>query len=707
KTVPDNAQKLTKALYQIVSAGYDGAEAMKILRTSTELAVASVTDTFTAADTLTYVMNAYGKAAGTAAEISDKLFTIIKLGKVKMEELGPTISMVTGLAAQAGLSFNELAAMYAEAVKKMSPHIVSTGIRGIITAMLRVSKGEGEAADKARELGIEFDIAALKSKGFKQILSDIIEKTKGNEAALMSLFPNVRGLIGLLAIMTDEGEGFNKTLAEIENSLGATDKAFKTMVDTTENQLAILRNNVMAKLKPLGDSLLKQMNNIASGINIAMSGANDELSKLARSYSELTDTLQRKQGRIDDLIKTVEDLRSKTELTKTETIELEAAERALGVYFPILGKAAEDAADSIDVLTLAKEGTIDLSIRIMELGLEQAKIEMRRADLNKELYDRNEDEGNKEIRRIKKQIKAEEELTEFILTGGEKGLFKQEQLNDMMEIRLKDNVEYLKLTNELSIATEKMALEEDQLILNQEKSRIEVDALTESLENLKKTREKPVIIPKTETGEPPKEPAIIPALTDEQIEEAKDKLKYMANQYKKYLADVAQFGKEYVEEHNALLTEEGKSYAQFLSNMAADYEGNADLTRQITDDIYEYNKGLVAKRKEIEKELFDYLVEERGKAIQAEKDKFEAIIKNYEEGSDEYINAVDQHKKNELAINEEYDEKMAEAKLAIFKEGLEQQLGEEKEAYKIRLEMAKAELGEKIKANEKYFEFIE
>ncbi|MCK4295845.1 MAG: phage tail tape measure protein, partial [Candidatus Marinimicrobia bacterium] len=388
KTVPDNAQKLTKALYQIVSAGYDGAEAMKILRTSTELAVASVTDTFTAADTLTYVMNAYGEAAGTAARISDKLFTIVRLGKVKMEELGPTISMVTGLAAEAGLEFNELAAIYAEAVKKIQPHIVSTGIRGIVTAMLRVSKGTGDAADAARELGIEFDIQALKAKGFKQVLNEIIVATKGNEGALMRLFPNVRGLIGLLAIMTNEGENYNKTLHEIENSLGATDKAFKTMVDTTENQLAILRNNVMAKLKPLGDILLKQMNDIASGINIAMSGANDELSKLARSYSELTDTLQRKQGRIDNLIKTVEDLRNKTELTKTETIELEAAERALGVYFPILGKAAEGAAGSIDILTKAKEGSIDLSIRIMELGLEQAKIEMRRADLAKELYDR-------------------------------------------------------------------------------------------------------------------------------------------------------------------------------------------------------------------------------------------------------------------------------------------------------------------------------
>ncbi|MCK4447996.1 MAG: phage tail tape measure protein, partial [Candidatus Marinimicrobia bacterium] len=596
KTVPDNAQKLTKALYQIVSAGYDGAEAMKILRTSTELAVASVTDTFTAADTLTYVMNAYGEAAGTAARISDKLFTIVRLGKVKMEELGPTISMVTGLAAEAGLEFNELAAIYAEAVKKIQPHIVSTGIRGIITAMLRVSKGTGDAADAARELGIEFDIQALKAKGFKQVLKEIIEATKGNEGALMRLFPNVRGLIGLLAVMTDEGEAYNKTLHEIENSLGATDKAFKTMVDTTENQLAILRNNVMAKLKPLGDSILGTMNDLASGINIAMSGATDELSKLARTYSELTDTLQRKQKRIDDLIKTVEGLRNKTELTRKETTELETAERALGVYYPTFGKAVRDAAGEIDILTLAKEGTIDLSIRIMELELAQADIEMRRADLAKELYDRKEDEGNKEIKRIEKQIKAEEELTEFILTGGEKGLFKQEQLNDMMEIRLRDNVEYLKLTNELSLATEKMALEEDQLILNQEKSRIEVDALTDSLKVLKETREKPIAIPTIIEEEPPE--TTIPLAIN--MEEVEKQLTYMASQYKKYISDIAEFGEEYVEENNVLLAEEGKNYGQFLSDMLANYKGNADLTRIITDDIYEYNKAILAERKEEE-----------------------------------------------------------------------------------------------------------
>ncbi|MBA7585853.1 hypothetical protein ES708_27842 [subsurface metagenome] len=296
-----------------------------------------------------------------------------------MEELGPTISMVTGLAAECGLSFNELAAMYAEAVKKMRPEIVTTGIRGIITAMLQVSKGTGDAADKARELGIEFDINALKSKGFKQILLDIIEATRGNKAALGELFPNVRGLTGLLAIMTGEGEGFSKTLEEIENSLGATGEAFKIMMETTDNQMAILKNTIMAKLKPLGDSILGFMNSVAKGINEAMSGATDELSKLAKTYSELINTLQRKQNRIDDLIAIIEELKNKTELTKDETIELEAAERALAVFYPTFGEVIEGVAGSIDILTLAKEDTKKLSLEIMELELEEAKIEKQRS----------------------------------------------------------------------------------------------------------------------------------------------------------------------------------------------------------------------------------------------------------------------------------------------------------------------------------------
>ena len=703
KTGPESAIRLTKALYQIISAGIDGAEAMDILRQSMELAVGGVTDTFTAADALTSIINAYGEAAGNATNISDKLFTVVRLGKTNMEELGPEITTVTGLAAQAGLAFDDLMAIIAQGTRTLKTPEMMTGIRGILNAIISPCE---EAKELISELGIEFNTTAVKGKGFKTFLNDLMTATGGNIEQLSILFPNIRGLTGLLAVAGDQGEEFNKALIEIQNSTGATSEAFKIMVDTTENQMAIMKNNIMAKLKPLGDSLLGFMNNIARGINQAMSGTNDEFSELSRAYSELTNTLQKKQNRIDDLIATVEGLRSKTKLSKEETIELHAAEKALAVYFPTLGKAAEFAGASIDVLTSAKQGSYDLSVRIMELELSQAEIEMRRADLAKELYDRNKDEGNKEINRINKQIEAEKKLAKWILTGGEYEIYDQERLNDITEVYLKNNNIYLKLQNDLSIATEKRALEEDQLIQNQEKSYETVDILTKSLEELRRTREKPIVITPKPGKPPEEEPTVIPTITDKEIEDIEDKLKYMANQYKRYTSDVDQFEEEYVKEHNAQLVMDGENYSQYLSEMLTKYKGNADLTKIITDDIYEYNKGIIEKRKKIEKELFDYITEEREKDLQNEEDKFEIIIKNYKEGSDEYLGAIEQHNKNILEINDKYNKEIAEAALAIFKENLEQQTGELDEHYKQRLEVARTGLYKETEANKEYFEFV-
>jgi len=708
KTVPDNAQKLSKALYQIVSAGYDGAEAMKILRTSAELAVATVTDTFTAADALTYVMNAYGKAAGTAAEISDKLFTIVKLGKVKMEELGPTISMVTGLAAQAGLEFNELAAIYAEAVKKIQPHIVSTGIRGIVTAMLRVSKGTGDAADAARELGIEFDISALKSKGFKQILREIIEATKGNEGALMRLFPNVRGLIGLLAIMTDEGEGFNKTLNKIGNSLGATGEAFEIMMETTDNQMAILKNKIMAKLKPMGDSILGFMNDLAREINISMSGATDEFSRMARAYGDLADTLQRKKRRIDELIIIIEELRSKTELTKEETFNLRAAEKSLMILLPDLGRAARDLAGDFDILTEAKRGSLELDIKIIESKLAIAEAEKKRTEIEIARFKRSEDEGSKELERLEEEIDfwykeierggpllIEEfylamreypfddftkQIDDIVTGSGKAGIVVRnlgERLRDIQkdmqmgidttakQDRLREEIftaamnaseVYQEALEELDIATGKVTIKEHELNLELDESTIRINTLMETLEKLKELREKPIITPPKPKGEPPGvEPAIVPAITDAEIEAVKERLTYMADQYKSYWRIVAQFGEEYVEEHNIQLAKDAKNYDKFLSDMLVKYGDVAELTKEIMLNIAEYNKEIIDKRKKAEEEYFDYITEAREKELKGEEDRFRTIIEKYKEGSDEYLELVEKHNKNILEINEKYD----------------------------------------------------
>jgi TP901 family phage tail tape measure protein len=265
KRMPDAATKLAQGLYQIVSAGYDGAKAMEILGVSSKLAVAGVTDTFTVADTLTSILNAYGERAGSAMEISDKLFTVVKLGKVEMSSLAQSLSNVTGLAAQAGLEFDDLMAIIAKGTKTMKPEQMITGVKGILNAIIKGPMTQAE--DIVKELGIDFSLTALQANGFAGFMEELMQKTNGSIEALQTLFPNVEGLAGLLAVATDEGGKFSDVLKQIEDSSGATETAFKTMVGTAENQTKILMNILNSKLKVWGDQILSSVNQVAGAIN--------------------------------------------------------------------------------------------------------------------------------------------------------------------------------------------------------------------------------------------------------------------------------------------------------------------------------------------------------------------------------------------------------------------------------------------------------
>lgn len=264
-SVPETATGIARGLYQIVSAGYDGARALDILAVSAKGAVAAVSDTFTVADVLTSVMNAYGDAAGNAMEISDKLFTVVENGKTTMAELAPQIGVVTGLAAQAGLKFTDLAAAFALGTKTLKTDIFTTGIKGFMTAII----GPGDdAIQVASDLGIEFSLLSLQTKGLGGFINDLMEKTNGSVEALAKLFPNVRGLTGVLALGAQGGKLFAEQLDNMNKSAGATNDAFDIMIKTVQNQIAVLRNNIDVALKPLGDAILGKVGDLVTKINV-------------------------------------------------------------------------------------------------------------------------------------------------------------------------------------------------------------------------------------------------------------------------------------------------------------------------------------------------------------------------------------------------------------------------------------------------------
>ena len=104
---------LADAVYNAISAGQDTADAVSFVERATTLARAGFTDTASALDVLTTIMNAYKLEAGEVANVSDLLIATQNYGKTTVAELSAAIGKVIPTAAAYGVELDQLAASYA------------------------------------------------------------------------------------------------------------------------------------------------------------------------------------------------------------------------------------------------------------------------------------------------------------------------------------------------------------------------------------------------------------------------------------------------------------------------------------------------------------------------------------------------------------------------------------------------------------------
>ncbi|MEN8720467.1 MAG: phage tail tape measure protein [Oceanococcaceae bacterium] len=222
-----------RALYQIISAGAsDAASQTELLTVANKLAVGGVTDIETAADGLTSVLNSYGLEATDAGRVSDALFAAMRAGKTSIGELSGSLGQVTPLAAQAGVSFEEVAAATATLTKGgVSTSQAVTQLRGIISSVL---KPTAEAKDLAEGLGLSFDLQALKARGLSGFLAEVAEKTGGNAEQMAVLFGQVEALGGSLALTGTQAQDFSEILASVSNAAGETEKAVEKVTSSND-----------------------------------------------------------------------------------------------------------------------------------------------------------------------------------------------------------------------------------------------------------------------------------------------------------------------------------------------------------------------------------------------------------------------------------------------------------------------------------------
>lgn len=311
--VPVAANDAAKALYQIVSAGHDGADAMEILEVSAKAAIGGVTDTATSADAITTILNAYKMSASEAENVSDMLFTTARLGKTTMGELGQSIAQAAPIAASYGVEIDQVLAAVASLTKQGTP--TAQAMTQIRASIIGVSKVLGDGA---------FD-----TRTFQEALQEVSDRSKGSESKLRELVPEIEAVNGVLGMTGGNAKNAASDLAELGNSSGAAEAAFKKMQESGSAQLQLLQNNITSALRPLGKELLEEVSGVAKSMNEAFS--NGEIEKGLHTLETLIKLVS--VAWVGYKVSTMDSLKTanlEAEMTKIQTTLKQAYHKAIG-----------------------------------------------------------------------------------------------------------------------------------------------------------------------------------------------------------------------------------------------------------------------------------------------------------------------------------------------------------------------------------------
>ncbi len=263
-TFGESTATLSTGLYDILSASIAPAKALDVLTVAVKAAKAGMTDTRTAADAITTVLNSYQMSADEAGKVSDILFAIVKRGKTTFAELAPSIGRVASTANIAGVSFEELGAALATMTRAgLRADIAVSSLRGLFNSFLKPQK---DAIEMAEKFGFELNTDTLKAIG----LTGVLKKLKGATGEQLAvLIPNVRGMAGFAASLA-QAEKQASDLRLMLNSTGLTQIAFDKMTRTLSFNLAQLRQTFVVLGVTIGNAVAPAVRLLSEYIKVLL-----------------------------------------------------------------------------------------------------------------------------------------------------------------------------------------------------------------------------------------------------------------------------------------------------------------------------------------------------------------------------------------------------------------------------------------------------
>jgi len=248
---PDDAIQLAQAYYQIASAGYDGAAGLNLLDVASRAATAGITDTKTAADGLTTILNAWGKDATEAEHVADVLFKTVEKGKTTFPELAQNIATVAPMASAMNISLEEITGSIATLTKQGNTTPVA--LTQIRQAIIGLNENLGDGWSEAMT--------------FQEALQQVRDMAGGSDTKLKEMMGRVEGMNAVLSLTGDKALEAASDLDTMTTAVGSMQTAYETMMLEADNKWSQVHNKWQRELSQVGDKLKVASSGIADFFN--------------------------------------------------------------------------------------------------------------------------------------------------------------------------------------------------------------------------------------------------------------------------------------------------------------------------------------------------------------------------------------------------------------------------------------------------------
>ncbi|WP_307031116.1 phage tail tape measure protein [Streptomyces canus] len=274
--LPQTADQLADGLYQIVSSGFDGADAMEILEVSAQGAAAGLTTSETSARALLGVLNAYGLSASDATDVMDVMFQTVNYGVISFEELAQQLGDVVPMAAAAGVEFDDMSAALAAITLTGIP--AAEAVTALNMLLTRVMKPTQDLKQAVKDLGYESAASAVEQDGLYVVVNKLNGAAGNTAEGIANMWKDIRATRAALALASAGGQNYANTYSGIATEVAraeATQRAYALQTDTVTGQWQLASNQARALAIDVGRALLPVLKTLGSAVHTVVGTIED------------------------------------------------------------------------------------------------------------------------------------------------------------------------------------------------------------------------------------------------------------------------------------------------------------------------------------------------------------------------------------------------------------------------------------------------